>query len=168
MANIRPATISDVEALVRVHHAAVHGPGPSTFYTQSILQSWSLSSTDQPRLNRLQQAIQNNEKLILVAELGEKAMIVGYGCVVPSKKELRALYVDPTFGHQRIGSQILRSLEDLALHHSAEELYLDASLNAEKFYCRHGYLMIERDIHRLNSGIDMDCIKMHKKLRSQQ
>ena len=165
MANIRPATISDVEALVRVHHAAVHGPGPSTFYTQNILHSWSPSSTDEFRLNRLQQALDDSEKLLLVAELGDKAMIVGFGSVVPSKQEIRAIYVDPMFAHQGIGSQILRNLEDLALRHSAEELYLDASLNAEKFYCRHGYLVIERGIHRLNSVNDMDCIKMYKNLR---
>ncbi|CAF1219019.1 unnamed protein product [Rotaria sordida] len=46
MINIRAATISDIEALVRVHHAALHGSAPSTFYEQSILQSWSPSPTD--------------------------------------------------------------------------------------------------------------------------
>ena len=164
MINVRPTTISDVENIVRVQHAAVHGSAPSTYYTQDILEGWS-PCIDQYRVNRLRRAIENNEELLVVAETSENAVIVGFGSVIPSKQELRAVYVDPAFGRQGIGSKILANLEELALFHGADRLDLDASLNAEEFYCRHGYSVIERGSHRLSSGIVMDCIKMSKKIR---
>jgi len=168
MINLRPATISDAEALVRVHHAAVQGPAPSMFYTQNILQSWSPSPTDQYRVNQLRKAIENSEELLVVAESGKNAVIVGFGSIVPSQQELRAVYVDPAFGRQDVGSKILANLEELALLHGTDKLHLDASLNAERFYCRHGYSVIERASHQLNSGILMDCVKMSKKLCARQ
>lgn len=166
MIKLRPATISDAEAVVRVHFAAVHGPGPSTFYTQDIRQSWSPSPTDECAINRFHQTIQSKEKLLVVAELIENAVIVGFGSVTPSKKEIGAVYVDPAFSHQRIGSKILAHLEEFALVQGTNKLYLDASLNAENFYCHHGYSVLEHTSHRLHSGVMIDCVKMSKELHA--
>jgi hypothetical protein len=41
---------------------------------------------------------------------------------------------------------------------------LNASLNPERFYCRHGHSVIKRGSHRLRSGTIMDCVKMSKNL----
>ncbi|CAF3051093.1 unnamed protein product [Rotaria sp. Silwood2] len=166
MINLRSATISDVEAILRVHYAAVHGPATSTFYTQNILRNWSPSATDERRLNQLHQAIQNNEELIVVAVSSENGMIVGFGSVIPSQQELRAVYVDPAFARRSIGTKVLATLEKLAIQHGAHKLHLDASVNAETFYYHHGYSVVDRGSHRLNSGIDMDCVKMSKDLRA--
>jgi putative acetyltransferase len=165
MINIRPAIITDVEAILRVHYAAVHGPATSVFYTQNILQSWSPSLTDERRINQLHQAIQNSEELIIVATSNENDMIVGFGSIVPFKQELRAVYVDPAFARQGIGTKIITSLEELAVLHDTYKLHMDASLNAERFYCNHGYSVLARASHRLSSGMDMDCVKMSKELR---
>lgn len=168
MIKIRFATTSDAEATVRVHYAAVHGLAPSTFYTQDILQSWSPSPTDERAINRFHQAIQSNENPLVVAESIKDAVIMGFGSVTPSKKEIGAVYVDPAFSHQGIGSKILAHLEELALLQGINKLYLDASLNAEKFYCHHGYSIVERTSHRLHSGMMIDCVKMSKELRAHQ
>lgn len=167
MIHLRPATIFDVEALIRVHHASVHGPAPSTFYTQKILQSWSPSPTDTLRINQLRKAIENSTELVVVAESTENAVIIGFGSVVPAQQELRAVYVDPLFGRQGAGPKILSHLEALAILHSTDILHVDASLNAERFYNRHGYSVVQRASHRLSSGVDMDCVKMSKKLCTQ-
>jgi GNAT superfamily N-acetyltransferase len=166
MINLRPATISDIESILRVHYVAVHGSATSTFYTQNILQSWSPSLTDERRLNQLHQAVQNNEELIVVAVSSENDMIVGFGPIIPLKQELRAVYVDPAFARRGVGTKILASLEELAVLHGADKLHMDASLNAERFYCHHGYSVIDRASHRLSSGIEMDCVKMSKELRA--
>lgn len=168
MIKIRPATISDIGSVIRVHHGAVHGTDPSTFYPENILQSWSPGPTDEHRLEQFRLALEDKERFHLVAQLAENGTVIGFGTIVPSKGELRALYIDPNFGHRGIGSQILEHLEELALLHGAEELRLDSSLNAEQFYSRHGYSIIERGTHRLNTGIIMDCIKMKKKLYKHQ
>ena len=168
MINLRHATLSDAEELVRVHHAAVHGPEPSTFYTQNVLQSWASSPTDEYRVNQLRQAIENRKELIVVVESAKTAGIVGFGSIIPSQKELRAVYVHPALGCQGVGSKILSNLEELALLHGVDKLNVDASLNAERFYSRHGYSVVERAGHQLSSGIIMDCVKMGKELHTHQ
>jgi putative acetyltransferase len=65
-----------------------------------------------------------------------------------------------------VGSGILVRLEQLALGHGVEELRLDSSLNAEAFYQRHGYEVVERGVHRLGTGREMAAIKMKKRLLS--
>jgi GNAT superfamily N-acetyltransferase len=166
MINVRRATNSDAEDLIRVHHAAVHGTAPSNFYTQDILHSWSPSPTDLSRIDGLRQASVNSEQLIIVAESRNNPVIIGFGSVIPSKQEIRAVYVDPAFAGQGVGSKILSNLEELALLHGANKLHLDSSLNAEQFYSHHGYSVIERGTHRLNSGVIMDCVKMSKDLQT--
>jgi hypothetical protein len=91
-------------------------------------------------------------------------MIVGFGSIVPFHQELRTVYVDSVFARQDAGSKILANLEELALLHDVGKLHMDTSLNAEKFYCHHEYLVISRGSHRLNSGIEMSCVKMNKQL----
>jgi ribosomal protein S18 acetylase RimI-like enzyme len=41
---------------------------------------------------------------------------------------------------------------------------MDASINAEAFYRRAGYEILERGVHRLRSGREMACLKMKKTL----
>ncbi len=88
MINVRRATISDAEDLIRVHHAAVHGTPPSNFYTQHILHSWSPSPTDLSRIDGLRQASVDSEQLIIVAESSNNHVIIGFGSVIPSKQEI--------------------------------------------------------------------------------
>ncbi len=158
---------SYLEDLIHVHHAVVHGTGPSTFYAQDILHSWSSSLTDQYRIDRRHQAIEDNEHSTIVAESGNNAVIVGFGTVIPSKQEICAVYVDPAFAGRGIGSKILSNLEELAQLHGTDKLHLDTSLNAENFYCHHRYSVVERRTHLLNCGAIMDCVKMSKDLQTQ-
>jgi ribosomal protein S18 acetylase RimI-like enzyme len=164
MINLHPATISDAEALTRVQYVAVHGPAPSTCYIKSILESWSPSPADEERVNQFRQAIGNNEELFVVAKSVENAVIVGFGSIIVSQQKLDALYVDPAFSRQGVGSNILANLEELAMLHGIDKLYVYASLNAERFYCHHGFLVEQRATHRLRSGMDMDYVKMSKEL----
>jgi ribosomal protein S18 acetylase RimI-like enzyme len=39
---------------------------------------------------------------------------------------------------------------------------MDASLNAESFYRKHGFEIIEYATHQLTSGQEMACVKMWK------
>ncbi|CAF3406897.1 unnamed protein product, partial [Rotaria sp. Silwood2] len=136
--NIRSATIYDIEAVTRVHYEAVHGDTPANFYTQEILQSWAPSPTDEVRLNRLRYMIESSDRVLVVAELDNKS-VIGFGSIILSEHEIRALYVDPMYEHQGVGTKILAYLEALALQHGVNTLELKASLNAETFYLHHGY-----------------------------
>lgn len=91
---------------------------------------------------------------------------MGFGSIVPESEELRAVYVHARAGRCGVGSAILEQLELLAVSHGCAQLQMDASVNAEAFYRRNGYIVVERGIHRLSSGHDMACVKMRKTLSS--
>jgi hypothetical protein len=110
----------------------------------------------------------DSEHLIIVAESSNNHVIVGFGSVIPSKQEIRAVYVDPAFAGESVGSKILSNLEELALLHGEDKLNLDSSLNANKFYSHHEYSMIERGTHRFNSGVIMNCVEMSNDLQIHQ
>ena len=157
---VRPATCADAEDIVKVHFAAVHETaGP--FYPPEVLANWS-GQPEEIRYLQLRDAIAEGQELFLVGE--DSSGVVGFGSIFPALEELRAVYVDPRVGRQGVGTKILQRLEAMAAEHGLSRLHMDASVNAEAFYRKHGYEVIERGVHRLSSGHDMACVKMRKAL----
>ena len=72
------------------------------------------------------------------AEKTAQNKIIGFASVVPKNNELRAVYVSPELVGEGLGAQILAFVERVACKAGVRELNLDASLNAEGFYLRHG------------------------------
>ncbi len=107
--------------------------------------------------------IENGEEVAVVAETQE-GKVIGFGSIVPAKSLLGALYVDPSHGHQGVGTEILTRLETLAQNAGLTELNMDSSLNAEAFYSSHGYKTIKQAEHILMSGRRMVCVQMTKSL----
>jgi putative acetyltransferase len=157
---IRPATIADAEDMVRTHFAAVHGIA-SDFYPPEVLEHCS-RQPDETSYHQVRQSIMNDDELCLVAE--DDAGVVGFGSIVPALQELRSLYVHPCFGRRGVGAMLLVRLEQQAIAQGVEQLHMDASLNAEAFYRRQGYEVIERGVHRFHMGQEMACVKMRKAL----
>jgi putative acetyltransferase len=63
-----------------------------------------------------------------------------------------------------MGSAILGHLEHAAVAKGVLRLDLDASINSEAFYARYGYAVVERTVHRFQSGHEMACVKMRRVL----
>ncbi|MEM8783246.1 MAG: GNAT family N-acetyltransferase [Planctomycetota bacterium] len=152
---LRHAVTADTKDLVRVHFDVVHG-STSGSYPVEVHRGWSEAPDDSRRRTDPREAIERGEDLFAVAEISYR--IAGFGSIVPAIEELRAMYVDPAFG----GSAVLRRLEDEASRLGLSALRMDASLNAESFYARHGYEIIQRGVHRLAAGVDMPCVTMRK------
>lgn len=157
---VRPAVAVDATAIVHLHFAAVHRTA-SMFYAAEVLDSWA-GSPDESRYRQMLQTITGGDELILVAE--DRSGVVAFGSIVPRLRELRAVYVHPEAGRRGVGSQVLLALECLALERGVAQLQMDASVNAEAFYRRAGYVVLERGTHRLNNGHEMACVKMVKDL----
>ena len=158
--HMRPATVADAIAIIDLHFAAVHQTAGS-FYPPEVLDNWSSQPGD-TRYEQIRRAVAKGEELFVIAE--DASGVIGFGSIVPTLQELRAVYVHPKAGHRGIGSQILAYLEQLALDQGAVQLQMDASINAEAFYSRAGYDVVERGVHRLRSGHEMACVKMKKRL----
>jgi putative acetyltransferase len=64
--------------------------------------------------------------------------IVAWGAIHGDR--LEGLYVDPEWAGRGIGTQLLLRLEARMREQGVAEIVADASLNAEAFYCRRGYV----------------------------
>lgn len=155
--NIRRATFEDINALWAVRTAAIQGIN-TNFYTKAGIDIWA--STEKP--NDFDNVI---KKLAwYVAEEGN--IICGSGFLDTDTGQIGGIFVDPKFQRRNIGLQILNRLEEVAKEHDIKTLHLEATLNAEAFYKAAGYLSMEKSKYHHVSGVDFDCIKMQKILKS--
>ncbi len=158
--SIRPADIADARSILDVHRSAVLITA-AFCYDSDILEAWALS-LDAAAVERMAAIIAGGAELILVVVSGSR--VVGFGSIVPQQNELRALYVHPNFGRAGIGGRLLSALQDLARQRQMSELTMDASLNADAFYARHGFVAVGRGEHVLRGGERMRCVRMRKAL----
>lgn len=157
---IRKAVGADAEGVARVLFDAIRGSA-SDYYSPDVIAMWA-RAPDPLRCAQIRCVIAGTDELCLVAEhMGE---IVGFGSIVPSLSELRAVYVRAELGRRGVGGAILRGLERIAVTRGLSELHMDASINAEAFYRRHGYQVIDRGEHGLANGAAMACVRMRKTL----
>jgi ribosomal protein S18 acetylase RimI-like enzyme len=157
--DIEYATPHDVESIIQVHYRAVH-ESASAYYSKEILDNWS-GPLSPERIARLAKALANPKTIFLVAREQEK--VVGMGIVDLDRNYLGAIYVHPSVGRKGVGRKLLDRLEILTREQGLTWLQLDASLNAEAFYLKHGYQVVEKGFHTLASGLQMPCIKMIKR-----
>lgn len=157
---IRPARIEDAEHILRAHFNSVHGTG-SKFYSKEICDEWSPSISEK-RIKGFADTISSGVEIMFVAIVEDK--IAGFSSIIPKDSELRAVYVDPKFGGKGVGKMLLNQVELEARKHGLQKLVMPASLSAEAFYKRHGYIEIQRIEHILKSGKKMPAVKMEKVL----
>jgi len=158
---LQPAQPEDAAAILEVHSAAVHRTA-AAFYPAYIINSWARLPIEPDRVERVKQKwIKNPDRRTIVAK--QKNQVVGYGCI-DTTGEIQGLYVHPDYGRKGIGSGILAVLEQIAISLSILSLQVNAALNAEAFYRKQGFDVIEYSTHQLTSGQVMDCVKMQKSL----
>ncbi|MCK0198825.1 GNAT family N-acetyltransferase [Ancylobacter sp. 6x-1] len=159
---LETARPEDAEAILKVHRAAIRGTA-AAFYPPDIVEAWAPLPVRGDHVDALAHRIEIGEEEAIVARLRGRSL-AGFGSFVPGNRELRAVYVLPECGRQGIGAAILAALEQRAVKYGLTEFILDASLNAEAFYHRHGYLTVRNGEHLLRGGLRMACIRMRKGL----
>jgi putative acetyltransferase len=157
--HVRPAVTADAEAIVRTHHEAVWNTAHN-HYSPDVLEAWAVKLAD-TSYEQVRREILDADLVVLVAESASR--VAGFGMIAPVDEELRAVYVDPTFGRQGVGAAILERLEQTARERGVTQLNLSASINAEAFYAKHAYEVVERTTLRLQSGCEMACVRMMKR-----
>lgn len=157
---IELAQIQDAAGIVKVHYAAVHQTA-KLFYSEDVINGWS-RPIDNARIEQFQRTVENPDEWLIVAK--QNNLVVGFGSIVTKNNELRALYVHPSFGRRGIGAKILTILERQARSLELMYLQMNASINAEAFYRKHGFEVTEYTTHQLGSGQKMACVKMRKLL----
>ena len=82
------------------------------------------------------------EETLFVAEKDER--IVGFSSLLDAYPYIGALYVHPDYFEQRIGSDLLLAVENLAIHRKFKRLWVVSSIASVGFYKKHGYLKPKR------------------------
>lgn len=161
--SVRPMKKGEGEAILKIHKRAVHEIACADYPTE-VLNGWAEAKSDEALKadaskfdNKLKDGI-----FTIIAEVDGK--LAGFGEVIPKVSVLGAVYISPDFKRIGVGTAILGELENIARDHGVIELHMDSSLTAEQFYLINGYEVIERGVHTLNSGVEMPCVKMKKKI----
>jgi putative acetyltransferase len=102
------------------------------------------------------------ERFVVVAE--DTGGIAGLGQLDQAEREIEAVYVLPERQGEGIGGALLRFLEDTARAAGLKKLYLSATLNAVSFDERAGYVGQGAILHRLPTGMELQCLRMSKQL----
>ncbi|MBS7542707.1 GNAT family N-acetyltransferase [Ancylobacter oerskovii] len=160
---LEKARPEDAEAMLIVHRAAIRGTA-AAYYDPDIIDAWAPLPLRPDHIDALARRIESGEEEAIVAR-GRGGVIVGFGSFVPGGRELRAIYVVPDHGRLGIGAALLRELEIRARKYGLSELIMDATLNAEAFYTRHGFTAVRRGESVLRGGRRMACIRMRKPLK---
>jgi putative acetyltransferase len=160
---IEPAQAEDAARLLEIHAAAVHQTA-APYYSAEVINSWSRLPITSDRTERVKQRwIENPDQRVVVARQANQ--VVGFG-MINKNSQLQGLYVHPNFGRCGIGGKILAALEQIAASLGLSYIKADASINAEAFYIKQGFEVIEYGTYQLGSGQEMDCVKMQKTLKA--
>lgn len=166
MVTVRPATPGDRSRIRECHVAAIRARGPDA-YDERQVAAWADEGDpvdDYP--------VADSGHYLVVAELQDSAEdtdaeVVGYGHLVPTESEIRAVYVHPDAGGRGVGSALLDALEARARDLRLDDLTLWASLNAVGFYEQAGYERAGRDTYSTihdGQSVDLDVEKLTKRL----
>jgi putative acetyltransferase len=152
---LRPATDADRPGICTVHVRAIRETC-SRCYSPDQVAAWAgLLAPDSYR-GVLQ------ERVMVVAIDG--ASVVGFGQLNQTAGEVDAVYVLPERQGEGTGRLLLAELESQARARGLGKLGLSATLNAAAFYERAGYVQHDVVIHRLPTGVELQCIRMTKAL----
>ncbi|HEY0746121.1 MAG TPA: GNAT family N-acetyltransferase [Steroidobacteraceae bacterium] len=160
---LRPGTPEDALSIIKAHRAAIRGIATG-FYSREIIEEWEGPISIPPeRVEGFARAIASGEEVVVVA-VDSSGLILGFGSIVPSNNELRAVYVRSEYVRKGVGRAILRRLADLAREAGLKELRMDASINAEAFYKANGFSSEAFGEHPMPSGRRMACVRMRRTL----
>ena len=159
---LRLAQRNDARQMFNVRKRAIHEIA-SNDYPQEIINAWgrklSLEELNQ-RKKRFEARLKQGN-VIVVAEIN--GIIAGFGEVAPIQAELAALYVNPDFKRQGVGTAILKDLEFRAKTRGLQSLQLSSSITAVPFYEKNGFKAVKKGTHTLSTGVTMVCMMMNKK-----
>jgi len=130
-ATLRPAAIEDVVQLFELRRKSIVGLAPNGMSVAEA-ESWAANLT----VHGVEQKLRVME--VWVAEIDGRA--VGWGAIRGDK--LEGLYTDPEFAGQGIATELLSRLEAQVRARAMTSMHAQASLNAEGFYIRRGYMPV--------------------------
>jgi putative acetyltransferase len=153
---VRPARAADFDAVREVHQRAVRALGADA-YSDRQVEAWA----DWADVDELDGVDDEDAHMVVAERRGDTA---GFGHLGTAEGDVNAVYVHPGHAREGVGAALLAHLEGYARGAGLSELTLSASLNAVDFYTRAGYERVRRDTHETTGGVELECLRMRKRL----
>ncbi|AFY31556.1 GNAT family N-acetyltransferase [Calothrix sp. PCC 7507] len=90
--------------------------------------------------------------------------IIGFASVLIQQSLIGGVYVHPDFMRQRLGTQLLEAVEEIALDKRHKVIYVTSSLAAVNFYQARGYKSICKSGFYSESKYWIPCVNLKKQL----
>lgn len=153
---IRRAVPGDAERMHQIHVDSIRKLCAAD-YTLKQIESWVRYRSVQD----YRQALEAGE-LNWVAVLPDE-ITAGYATFVHN--ELTALFVDPSYARHGVGKALIETIEQHARQQTLNELVLQATVTAKRFYQRLGYQPVADNTYVLPDGAAIECVRMNKVLK---
>lgn len=154
--SLRPAEETDAWPMSAIHIAAIKAL-PPTLYTEKELLAWR-NYRDKPDGSNILRSMKVETFWVAV----ERDRVTGFASYMVD--ELIGLYVHPKYQGKGIGRALVGHFCNEAANHGMDKVMTTASLYAEGFYLRQGFIAIQRAPHQLRSCIIVPVTKMSKTL----
>ena len=136
---IRQATVDDAGRIHEIHTQSVRTLCKGHYSSEQIA-GWLKNRSPQGYLP----GIGRGEMFVATDGLS----ILGFGQAIPG--EIHAVYVAPEYAKQGVGILLLEQALTAARAGSQRDVYLEATLNAQGFYKKAGFVELERSTVRRN------------------
>lgn len=154
MLQIRRAERGDAETAFDIRFQAIRNQC-SAVYTEAQVTAW----TCVPLTEKYRAWVEKDYYLACMDGLP-----VATGVIDLETGKLDAIFVSPRFMGQGIGKGMITHLEHLARNAGLAEVHLEATLNAESFYQRCGFVGGPQAVYHSPSGLQLACVPMRKQL----
>jgi putative acetyltransferase len=124
--------------------------------------SVSYNSTQIESLIRSQKVRFAPDEIGFVAE--HKNDIVGFVSILVRSSQIAGVYVHPNFMRQGIGTQLLETVEKIAIERGNKVIYVMSALDAVNFYKAVGYKPIRRSGFYSDTREWIPCINLEKQI----
>jgi putative acetyltransferase len=151
---IRKSKIEDAAELAKLTRATVRTVNAQD-HDKEIIKAWSKGNT--AALYR------TSEKTRIRFVAIESAEIVGFTDMLPDG-ELMSLYVHPKHLGKGIGKRLLAHIEKEAKTMGIKLMHCQSSVNAKRFYQKHGYKVLKPEWWTVEGVPPMRVYKMEKQL----
>lgn len=153
---IRRAIATDIPAIRETHLASIRGLCADA-YTPEQIEKW-MSNRD---LDRYAPLVTPRFHCLVAVDA---AALGGFGTLDLEKSEISSLFTRPEYAGAGVAGSLLQRLEDIARQRGLRALSLESTVNARRFYLKHGYQVLAAAVKRFSSGLEIDCFQMQKLL----
>jgi len=156
--SVRPFRPGDEPHLAEIFHSAIHQVA-SRHYSEAQVNAWA---PQVPAAERFSARAADGRTIIVATDDSDRPL--AYGDLEPDG-HIDHLFCRPEVAGTGLAAAVYSELEAQAVQRGIGRLYVEASEPAQRFFLKHGFMVIERNDFEL-SGVPIHNFRMQKRLQA--